>query len=81
MGQILMLLIRTTIQHSSIAFGQVFNEKLWKQCVRDAMNGFVLSFLGYDKVANLLIEKGADVNIVGKDGITALILAAKKGKK
>lgn len=37
-------------------------------------------FLGYDKVAELLIQKGADVNIVGDYGSTALIWAAENGK-
>lgn len=36
---------------------------------------------GMDNVAQLLIENGADVNIVGQDGVTALTLAAKNGKK
>lgn len=35
----------------------------------------------FDKVAILLIEKGADVNIVGNDDKTALIEAAIKGIK
>lgn len=36
--------------------------------------------LGFDKVAELLIGKGADVNIVANNGDTALINAAYKGK-
>lgn len=37
-------------------------------------------FLDTTKVADLLIQRDADVNIVGKDGFTALILIAKTGK-
>lgn len=40
----------------------------------------VISFLGFDKVAELLIQGGADVNIVGQTG-NALTHAAEKGKK
>lgn len=36
--------------------------------------------VGHDKVAELLIRKGADVNIVTDNGDTALIIAADKGK-
>lgn len=35
---------------------------------------------GFDKAAELLIEKGADVNIVGKNKQTALTWAAYSGK-
>lgn len=37
--------------------------------------------LGYDRIAELLIENGADVNIVGKNTNTTLAWAAKLGKK
>lgn len=37
------------------------------------------SFLGHDKVAELLIEKGADINVVVQDGMTVLHWAADKG--
>lgn len=40
-----------------------------------------LFWLGYDKAATILIQKGADVNVVGKYGKTALIEAANKGKQ
>lgn len=43
-------------------------------------NSIKLLWLGYDKAATLLIEKGAEVNAVGKYGKTALIHAAQKGK-
>lgn len=38
------------------------------------------SFLGFDKIAELLIQKGADVNVLGQFGRTALSWAATKGK-
>lgn len=38
------------------------------------------SSLGYDKIAELLIEKGADIDIVGNGGLTALSVAAGRGK-
>lgn len=40
-----------------------------------------LFWLGYDKAATLLIQKGVDVNAVGKYGKTALLEAANKGKQ
>lgn len=36
-------------------------------------------FLGFDEIAELLIEKGADTNVVGNSGSTALTWAAEKG--
>lgn len=39
----------------------------------------ILSCSGYKEAAKLLIRKGADVNIVGQDGNTALIVALNKG--
>lgn len=38
-------------------------------------------FLGFDKIAELLIQSGADVHIVGQNGNTALIWAIYKGRK
>lgn len=38
-------------------------------------------FLGFDQIAELLIQKGANINVVGSEGNTALIWAAKNGKK
>lgn len=37
-------------------------------------------FLGFDKIAEQLIQKGADVHVLGQFGRTALSLAAKMGK-
>lgn len=41
----------------------------------------MLWLLGYDKSAELLIRKGADVNVVNNLGQTALMKAAEKGNK
>lgn len=38
-------------------------------------------FAGFETFAELLIEKGANVNVVGPLGFTPLILAAEKSKK
>lgn len=38
-------------------------------------------FLGYDKIAKLLIQSGANINVVGNQGYTPLIAAAQKGKE
>lgn len=38
-------------------------------------------FSGHEKVAELLIQNGADPNVVGKFGRAALVRAAEKGKK
>lgn len=40
----------------------------------------IFIFLGFDKIAELLIENGADVNNVGGGGKTALMHAVSKGK-
>lgn len=37
-------------------------------------------FKGFDKVAKLLVQKGADVNIVGDYGRTAIHWASEKGR-
>lgn len=41
----------------------------------------VVLLLGFDKVAELLIQNGADVNIVGNYNETALMKASEQGKK
>lgn len=46
--------------------------------MKEAFNK-AISFLGYEKIAEFLIEKGADVNVLGSDGSSALTLAADKG--
>lgn len=46
-----------------------------------AVKKSVSPFLGFDKVAELLIEKGANVNIKESENNTAFILAARKGNK
>lgn len=40
----------------------------------------IFSCIEFDSIAELLIEKGADVNFAGKNGKTALMGAAEKGK-
>lgn len=40
-----------------------------------------VSWIGYDKSAELLIKKGADINVVGNDGKTALMQATSSGKR
>lgn len=39
----------------------------------------VLSFLGFDNVAEFLIQNDIDVNFAGQNDTTALILATEKG--
>lgn len=39
------------------------------------------SLLGFDKIAELLIQRGALVNVEGHNQMTALMWAAKKGEK
>lgn len=36
--------------------------------------------IGLDNIAELLIQKGADVNVVGQYGVTALLFATQNGK-
>lgn len=49
---------------------------------RIALKKHCISFLGNnDKLAELLIQNGADVNVVNVHGDTALNWAAKKGEK
>lgn len=46
---------------------------------KELFKGFILFWLGFERAAQVLIQKGADVNIIGQDGNTALIVAASKG--
>lgn len=41
----------------------------------------VVFHIGFDEIADLLIQRGADTTIVENSGDTALSHAAKKGKK
>lgn len=41
---------------------------------------YTFRFLGFDKTAEVFIQKGADVDAVGYHDKTALIIAASKGK-
>lgn len=36
-------------------------------------------FIGFEKIARMIIEKGANVNVVNQSKETALVLAAKTG--
>ena len=45
------------------------------------MKNFASSFIGFYKVAELLIQKGADVNAVGNGESTPILYAAGKGTK
>lgn len=47
--------------------------------IKKFLNGTICVRLGYEKVAELLIRSGIDVNIVGQDRNTALIVSANKG--
>lgn len=39
----------------------------------------VHSFIGFEKIVQMLIEKGADVNAVNEDNFSAIIYAANRG--
>lgn len=47
---------------------------------KESLKKINFPILGHDKVAELLIQKGANVNLVGRSGNTALMYAAQKGK-
>lgn len=40
---------------------------------------FIHFFVGYEKILQMLVEKGANVNIVDANNNSALIFAASKG--
>lgn len=51
-------------------------------CEKVAMQWTVPTlFSEFDNVAEFLIQKGADVNVVGENGYTALMWAAQKGEE
>lgn len=50
-------------------------------CKRNFENVVNILISGFDKTAALLIQKGADINIVGESGQTALMTAIDRGKQ
>lgn len=48
-----------------------------KYCFKNNASFFLI---GFEKIAELLIQKGADVNVIADNGDSALIIAAYKGK-
>lgn len=50
-----------------------------KNCKNLCEEALKLFFSGYDKIAELLIQMSANVNMLGNHRNTALILAAEKG--
>lgn len=48
---------------------------------RSFLIDFITFSLGYESIAELLIQNRANVDIVNNDGESALILAVKNGKK
>lgn len=52
-------------------------EKLWKR--HSTNHEKIVIFLGFDKIAENLIDRGALVNVEGQNGMTPLMWAAKKG--
>lgn len=77
-----MLLTIVGIQHWSYVLTpvEVIIRKIWFNMQKDPLNRSV-SFVGYSEIAELLIQKGADVNLLGQDGNTALILASFRGNR
>lgn len=48
---------------------------------KNSLSSFMpILFIGFDKIARMLIDKGADVNVVNSKNNSALILAALTGK-
>lgn len=41
---------------------------------------FIRSFLGFEKIVQMLIDRGANVNAVDEDNTSAIIFAANKGR-
>lgn len=54
-------------------------EKLKKSHAKETIKKFTSFYLGFEKTVELLIQKGADLNVVGQHGYTPLMHSANQG--
>lgn len=63
-----------------LLLAEVSSQYREKKVFGKEVSTIILFSIGFDKVAELLIQKGANFDIVGEYGYTALIWAAQNGE-